>query len=287
MRHWRVAAGLLALVMAGQAHVSGPWSRTGTYTVRRGENLSVVARKVGVPVADLARANGISNRDYVRKGQVLVIPPERAGSSKKRAAAPRLIAAHRPLPRLPSPVVVADGSRRYRVGKGDRLATIAARAGTSPRTLMRANGIRKAGSRKAGTLLRVPGQAWLCPVQGGRVDFADGWGDPRPGGHRHVGTDLFAFRGTRVVASVGGSLTVESGSLAGLAYRLRGDDGHTYYGAHLHSLVAKPGRIERGALIGTVGDTGNARGTTPHLHFEIHADGGGPVNPIYTLKRWC
>ncbi len=277
MGRWRVAAGLLALVIAGQAHVSGPWSRTGKYTVRRGETLSRVARRVGVPVGDLARANGISNVHRVRRGQVLVIPPEQG--TRRRAAAP--------LAPLPSPVVVATGARRYQVRRGDTLAAIAARHRTSVAQLMRANGLRRASALRAGRTLQIPGSGWTCPVQGGRVDFADGWGDPRAGGRRHVGTDLFAFRGTAVVANVGGNLEHASGSRAGLAYRLRGDDGNTYYGAHLNTLAARPGRIERGALIGTVGSTGNARGTTPHLHFELHAGGGGPVNPIYTLRRWC
>jgi len=283
MRHWRVAAGLLALVMAAQAHVSGPWSRTGTYTVRRGENLSLVARKTGVPIAALAAANGISNRDRVRKGQVLTIPAERRAPSRR----PVPVASSRALAPLSSSVVVVDGSRRYRVRRGDTLSAIASRNGTSTAALMRANGMRRASSLRADTILKVPGAPWLCPVQGGRVDFSDGWGDPRAGGRRHVGVDLFAFRGTRVVASVGGTLAHEPGSRAGLAYRLRGDDGNEYYGAHLNSLATRPGRIERGALIGTVGSTGNARGTTPHLHFEIHPGGGGPVNPIYTVQRWC
>lgn len=285
MRHWRVAAGLLALVAAGQAHVSGPWTSTGTYAVRRGETLSAVARKTGVPVADLARANAISDPDRLRKGQVLRIPPERRGRAAP-ALAP-VAARSRAFSPLPSPVLVADGSRRYQVRRGDTLAVIASRVGVSTRDLMRLNGIKKARSLRAGTVLKVPGPSWLCPVQGRRVDFSDGWGDPRAGGRRHVGTDLFAFRGTRVVASVSGTLEHQSGSRAGLAYRLRGDDGNTYYGAHLDSLVAKPGRIDRGALIGTVGSTGNAQGTTPHVHFEIHPGGGGPVNPIYTVQRWC
>ncbi|MDQ3574169.1 MAG: M23 family metallopeptidase [Actinomycetota bacterium] len=284
MRHWRVATGLLALVMAGQAHVTGPWSRTGTYTVRRGENLSVVAKRTGVPVAALAAANAIPDRDYVRRGQVLRIPPEQPPAPRSRPAA---VTPRRALAPLPSRVVVVDGTRRYRVRRGDTLATIASRHGVSVRELMRVNGIAKAGSLGANRSLRVPGPSWLCPVQGGRVDFADGWGHFRAGGRRHLGTDLFAFRGTRVVASVGGALFHRPGARAGLAYLLRGDDGNTYYGAHLQTLVARPGRIERGALIGTVGSSGNAEGTTPHLHFEIHPNGGGPVNPVYTLRRWC
>jgi len=118
------------------------------------------------------------------------------------------------------------------------------------------------------------------------VRFVDTWGAPRDGVRRHLGTDRFAARGTAVVASVGGSVRHASGGRAGLAYYLDGDDGHTYYGAHLDSLEPV-GRIERGGTIGTVGSTGSARGTSPHLHFEIKPEGGGPVNPYFTLERWC
>ncbi|MDP8992968.1 MAG: M23 family metallopeptidase [Actinomycetota bacterium] len=283
MRRWRAAAALLGLVVAGQAHVSGPWSRTGTYVVRRGESLSLVARRIGVPVRDLARVNKISNPHYVRRGRVLVIPPERRRPAR---AARRGRARVRVQPPVPSPVVVYGGGRRYRVRRGDSLAVVAARHGTTVRALMRANGLRSSRSLPVGRSLRIPSGGWTCPVRG-RVDFADGWNHLRAGGRRHVGTDLFAFRGTPVVANVSGVLEYSSGSRAGLGYRLRGDDGNTYYGAHLHSLVSRPGRIARGAVIGTVGSTGNARGTTPHLHFEIRPGGGGPVNPVHTLRRWC
>ncbi|MDQ3570666.1 MAG: M23 family metallopeptidase [Actinomycetota bacterium] len=269
--------------MAGQAHISGPWSRTGTYKVRRGENLSLVAKRTGVPVAALARANAISDPDHLRPGQVLRIPPEKASAPRSEAG----VGPGRALAPLPSPVIVVDGTGRYRVRRGDTLAAIASRHGISVSELKRVNGIGRGSSLRTKRTLRVPGPSWLCPVQGGRVDFSDGWGDLRAEGRRHLGTDLFAFRGTRVVASVGGTLVHRPGSRAGLAYRLRGDDGNTYYGAHLQTLVAKQGRIERGALIGTVGSSGNAQGSTPHLHFEIRPNGGAPVNPIYTLRRWC
>jgi murein DD-endopeptidase MepM/ murein hydrolase activator NlpD len=267
LTRWRGVAGLLALIVAGSAHVSAPRPRPGTYVVRRGDTLARVARRTGVPVAALARANGIANANRIRAGAVLVVP---AG-----------------LAPLPSPVVVATGGRAHRVRNGESLAAIAARYGTTVGDLARANGIRRANLVRAGTRLHVPGPPWLCPVQGRRVDFSDGWGQPRPGGRRHLGVDLFAFRGTPVVASVSGVLFHRNGSRAGLAYELRGVDGNTYYGAHLHTMVARPGAIARGALIGTVGSTGNAHGTTPHLHFEFRPGGGAQVNPYYTLRRWC
>lgn len=128
---------------------------------------------------------------------------------------------------------------------------------------------------------------WLCPVQGG-VTFTNDWGFPRSGGRRHQGNDLFAARGTPVVASVAGSYRRSANSLGGISYYLQGEDGNTYYGAHMAGYgPVGPGRVPQGAVLGFVGNTGNARGTSPHLHFEIRPGGGGAVNPFPTVSRAC
>ncbi|MGH9165283.1 MAG: peptidoglycan DD-metalloendopeptidase family protein, partial [Acidimicrobiales bacterium] len=151
--------------------------------------------------------------------------------------------------------------------------------------LVRANKLADPDRIRIGFQLVVPATPWLCPVQGPRR-FVDTWGAPRDDGRRHLGTDVFAARGTPVVASVAGTVEHAAGRRAGLAYYLTGEDGNTYYGAHLDSLTAV-GRIERGGVLGAVGTTGNAARTAPHLHFELKPDGGAPVNPFFTLARWC
>jgi murein DD-endopeptidase MepM/ murein hydrolase activator NlpD len=131
------------------------------------------------------------------------------------------------------------------------------------------------------------GGGWICPVQGAR-SFVDSWGAARPGGRAHQGVDLMSPRGTPVVTPVSGVVQTKTGGIGGLTFRLEGDDGNWYYGAHLDSYSGASGRLPAGTVVGTVGDTGDAKGTGTHLHFEIHVGGyGRPVNPYPTVARHC
>jgi murein DD-endopeptidase MepM/ murein hydrolase activator NlpD len=128
--------------------------------------------------------------------------------------------------------------------------------------------------------------AWVCPVQGA-VSFIDSYGAPRSGGRAHKGVDMLAARGTPTVAPVGGTVTHRGNGIGGLSWHLNGDDGNYYYGTHLQSYANQgAGHVQAGTVIGYVGDTGNAAGT-PHLHFEIHPNGGGAVNPYPTVRKYC
>ena len=141
----------------------------------------------------------------------------------------------------------------------------------------------RAGRRSSGVVL---GGDWVCPVQGPRA-FTNDWGQPRSGGRRHQGNDILSPRGTPVVASVAGTVRPHQSTLGGASYYLRGDDGNTYFGTHLDTLSGASGRVQQGAVLGTVGNTGNAAGGPTHLHFEIHPGGGGAVNPYPTLALHC
>lgn len=287
MRRTHALITLSLLSGGGLAHVGGSAApprdvATATeYKVARGDTLARIARRLRVEMHTLAAANRIANVHRIRAGDVLAVP--RAGATPARPGATSVAA---PAPLSTKRVVVGESGRSYVVTKGDNLTRLARRFGTSVSDLASTNGVDPRKVLRIGTRLTIPGgDPWLCPVQG-RTDFGDGWGAPRPPARLHTGVDMFAHRGTPVVAPIGGTVRHASGSIAGNAFYLRGDDGHVYYGAHLDSL-APHGRVERGAVVGTVGDTGNARGTTPHLHFEIHLGGTERVNPYPTVERWC
>ena len=141
------------------------------------------------------------------------------------------------------------------------------------------------GGRPGGSPGDLAGDGWICPVQGA-VSFGDTWGAPRSGGRTHQGVDMIGSRGLPVVAVVDGFAQQKVNTLGGNSVWLSGADGHKYYYAHLDSWAAQ-GSVTAGTVIGYVGDTGNAKFSVPHLHFEIHPGGGAAVNPYPTTRAHC
>ena len=140
------------------------------------------------------------------------------------------------------------------------------------------------GSSGGGGVQILASGSWVCPVQGSSA-FSDTWGEPRSGGRRHLGVDMFADYGVPIAAVVGGTVEDNTGGAGGIAVYLYGNDGHTYYYAHLQSIEAT-GSVRAGQLIATVGDSGNASGT-PHLHFEFHPGGGSASNAYPLVASHC
>ena len=139
-------------------------------------------------------------------------------------------------------------------------------------------------SSGASSIPSVDGKA--CPV-GQPNSFIDSWGYPRSGGRTHEGVDIMAGYGTPVYAIVSGSITYAGyGDTAGNWQILSGSDGNSYWYMHNQSNIVTGGAVKAGQQIAAVGDTGNAAGT-PHLHFEYHPGGGGPVNPYPLAAAVC
>jgi hypothetical protein len=142
----------------------------------------------------------------------------------------------------------------------------------------------------------------------GPVGYYAGFGACRDGCRReHHGVDLmtYGWKGLPVVAAHDGVVTKINPDVGngGCAVRIDGDDGwQTRYlhmnndlpgtdnalGGFAHCIVpdlAVGERVEEGQLIGWVGDSGNAEGTAPHVHFEIRTPNGLPIDPYESLKQ--
>lgn len=115
------------------------------------------------------------------------------------------------------------------------------------------------------------------------------WGAVRDGGSRsHEGVDIFAQRGTPVIAVTEGRVSSTGNKgLGGKQVWLRtGVFGKSLYYAHLDSVLTRTGtKVSVGDTLGLVGNTGNARTTQPHLHFGIYESGTGAINPLPFIKR--
>jgi murein DD-endopeptidase MepM/ murein hydrolase activator NlpD len=139
-------------------------------------------------------------------------------------------------------------------------------------------------ARHAARLAAMPAPQTL-PVPVDRVrttGLRDSWHAQRSGGRRHEGIDIFAPHGTPVRATTEGVVArVGTSRLGGRVVWVLGPGGQRHYYAHLSRFAdVFPGqRVAPGALLGYVGTTGNARGTSPHLHYGIYTRGGA-INPF-------
>jgi murein DD-endopeptidase MepM/ murein hydrolase activator NlpD len=117
------------------------------------------------------------------------------------------------------------------------------------------------------------------------------WGEPRSGGRRHEGIDIFAPRDTPVVAAAAGEVVrVGQDRLGGNVVWVAGEGMRLYYYAHLSRFRGGLGAgeiVAAGDPLGFVGTTGNAVGTPPHLHFGVYpaTHAFHAVDPAGLLRR--
>jgi murein DD-endopeptidase MepM/ murein hydrolase activator NlpD len=119
---------------------------------------------------------------------------------------------------------------------------------------------------------RYSSESIIMPVEGAGISDYDqnSFGAPRVG-HRHKGVDIFATKGTPVLAATRG-IVVFTGvlSLGGNVELVLSPGLRFYYYAHLDTIATKKFKwVNQGDIIGTVGKTGNAKFTPAHLHFSI------------------
>ncbi len=292
-----------------------------TYVVRPGDTLFSLARRFGVEVATLARANGIADPDRLRAGARLVVPRP-ANWPKGLDIAPYPLVQGRPAwVRLPPGVgwAALDGARArgyrgralvpvaatarvglHRLSLGGYEAAVFVASGRYPTrdlTLPRGKGglfdpaaIRNERARILAACRKGPraplwSGPWRWPVAPPVVSAPFGERrryNGRPGGY-HAGLDLAARAGTPVRAAAPGIVVLTA------AFKVRGNAVVLAHGAgvcaiyqHLSRIAAKPGaRVAAGAVLGAVGSSGLSTG--PHLHLEVRLL-GLPQDPRFFLE---
>ena len=114
-------------------------------------------------------------------------------------------------------------------------------------------------------------------------NLSSDFGDARSNGRTHIGNDIMAVKGTPIVSPTAAVvLRTGVGSGEGIYVYTANPGGETYVYMHLDKLgegVVSGTVLEKGSLIGYVGNTGNASGGAAHLHFEIHDSNGTPTDP--------
>lgn len=235
------------------------------HSVRSGDTIAGIARRYGISQADFVRWNGLVDGKLYATTRMMLFDPGP----------------------LPGASTGASSPQTHVVAQGETLSGIAGRYRSSSKAIMAASGISDANRIRVGQKLAIPGGSGAsgirCPVPG--ATFINDWGFPRSGGRAHAGTDLFASRGTPILAPASGKLDVATGSIGGHQFRLTAPDGTLWFGSHLDRF-GKSGQVAAGEVIGYVGDSGNARGSRPHLHFEVHP-GSRAVNPYPLLRAVC
>jgi len=226
------------------------------HVVRHGETLMSIARRNGITLTALARANHLHSSSKLSVGDRITIPAGRAVAAAHPPAAPQVAQPHSaPVTKVASaaPTQVANVAKE------------------EPRTT---ETVVKAAAEPSGAM---PSFRW--PVRGRVIA---GFGS-KPNGTQNDGINLAVPEGTPIKAADDGVVAYAGNELKGYGnlVLIRHSNGFVSAYAHASELMVKRGdTIKRGQVIAHAGQTGNV--TSPQLHFEIRK-GSTPVDPAQYL----
>ncbi|MER3479732.1 MAG: peptidase M23 [Meiothermus sp.] len=240
----------------------------------KGQNLTDLAERFGVPVLTIAKANGVKDPLELRAGDLVLLPGIQA-----RTTYDRLLA-------------VREEERRQREEEQRRLAEERRKQEEARRLAEQRRQQQLAQARvqrqqpaKAAAVRRVNYEAAAGGFQWPLGDFVITTYYGQRGAYQrfHTGVDLAAPMGTPIYAAKAGQIETAGWSSWGYGLHVIIDHGsgvETLYG-HMSRIAVQPGQfVERGQLIGYVGSTGWSTG--PHCHFEVRV-GGETRNPLAYL----
>ncbi len=250
------------------------------YVVQSGDTLSTIAHGFGLTSQTLVWANGMSDKDFIKPGQTLKIPP-------------------------------VEGYL-YNVQKGDTLAGIAKKYSGDQTSILDANHLATADAIQPGQDIIIPGgqpPTPPAPVPSiSRPQFTqvfggnDSGGTPPPSapssharfiwpttsrkinqyfrGRYHTGVDIEGDYSSPIYAAAAGRVVYAAYDSSGYGLHVVIDHGNGYetlYGHASKVFVSRGDSVSQGETIAMIGSTG--RSTGPHVHFEIRI-GGGFLNPL-------
>jgi len=260
------------------------------YTVKRGDVLSIIAKKLNISVRDLKRWNNLKgNRIYI--GQKLCIKPIKSYTKSKRKK--RNYTHTRRKYRYKTVITY------YRVRSGDSLSKIAHKFGISVKKLAKLNRLKKPYRIYPGQKLKVPKRVkvysrrykpieeykpkrrlnFKWPVKG---EVIKGFINTEE--ERHVGLDIKSDCNERIVASEDGKVIYAGDSIktfGNLIIIRHPNRYNTVYGHVDEILVREKQRVKKGQVIGTVGRLDNKN---CGIYFEVRKN-TYPVNPLSVLEN--
>lgn len=235
---------------------------TSIYVVRGGDTLDQIAKMFGVTVDTILSANDLKKGAKLKEGDILLILPY--------------------------------SGVEYTVVKGDTLESIAKKHKVALNDILSANDIDSGTKILPGEKLMIPGASMLVEApkstgstssksstgsSGATVDTTGYFSHPLPGARRtrgiiprvHKGVDLAARAGTPILAAADGTVEIArygwNGGFGNYVVIKHSNGTRTLY-AHMSKLGTSYGtKVEKGEVIGYVGNTGRSRGD--HLHFEV------------------
>lgn len=266
--------------------------KTGTYTVKSGDNLSTIASKFDMKTGELAKLNNIKKPYKIIVGQKLKVNST-SGTSKVTTVAKRTTGI-------------------YTVKSGDNLSSIAAQNDMSLDEIAKINNIKKPYILRVGQKLKINKNAvvvaqsapkkttrqkpatntqittssanrknsFMWPVKG---EIVSSFGN-KANGLYNDGINISASKGTGFKATEDGVVAYVGNELRGYGTIVLIKHNNNWISAYAHCgsvKVARGDRVQKGQVIGTVGQTGNV--TSPQLYFSLRS-GREAVDPVKYLE---
>ncbi|MDP4173911.1 MAG: peptidoglycan DD-metalloendopeptidase family protein [Bacteroidota bacterium] len=247
------------------------WKIAGEKVLQDTFEIKIPFKEAGYFFSD--RANALSYCFEAKKGERLLIKLERDEIHKMLVFMELFTVQGKGNSRSLKRVAFADSTQ----------LTIEEEASKNQKYLLRLQPELMNGGRYILTIAINPSLAFPVKGKDARA-IGSRFGDGRDNGKRkHEGVDIFAPKRNPVVAVTDGIITrTSNGGLGGKVIWMSGlHDHENFYYAHLDSQIVHPGEtVKQGEILGLVGNTGNARHSSPHLHFGIYLPGAGAIDPF-------